>query len=217
MRKNNSQDPSFWKKILSSLNSFLKFLRNKNQQLTSDYPTFLEFFQLLVLYFLAFISLVISSIDILGEISGFFLNSVPEFLLEIINFPIIKFLLAPEKSYVIYLIVLQFIIFRPVFNFSKLFKYNLLLIFLLEMFQNLIVSYWDLFFNTPLIDSSMETDISFGIVFISVIFCIFFLMYFYSFFCSIRGKFVTFPYMFWLTDSICFWLYIKTPTMDKRS
>jgi hypothetical protein len=41
----------------------------------------------------------------------------------------------------------------------------------------------------------------------------FVLLYIYLYLQSFRGKFATIPFMEWLTDSIAFWLRIKTPTM----
>jgi hypothetical protein len=47
----------------------------------------------------------------------------------------------------------------------------------------------------------------------SILFLYFFFCYVRSYFFAIRGKFTTLPYMSWMTDSIAFWLRIKTPTM----
>ena len=44
-------------------------------------------------------------------------------------------------------------------------------------------------------------------------FVIFVLTYMYLFFKAMRGKYATIPGMEWLTDSVAFWLRIKTPTM----
>ena len=44
-------------------------------------------------------------------------------------------------------------------------------------------------------------------------FIIFILGYIYLYLTAINGKFATFPGMEWLTDSVAFWLRIKTPTM----
>ena len=42
---------------------------------------------------------------------------------------------------------------------------------------------------------------------------IFLVGYLYLYIRSIQGKFATIPGMEWLTDSVAFWLRIKTPTM----
>ena len=39
------------------------------------------------------------------------------------------------------------------------------------------------------------------------------LTYLYLYIRSIQGKFATIPGLEWLTDSVAFWLRIKTPTM----
>jgi hypothetical protein len=213
MIKNNSKDSSVFKNILKFLKIGVNFLKKKNQQFSLKYPNVLQNIQLSVVYFIAIISLLYSLMNILGQIPDLFLNLVPTFIQEIVNSSIIKFILAPEKTYIVYLIVIEFVIFRSIFKFSKLFKYNLLLIFLLEMFQNLLVSYWDLFFTRSIPGGTSSTDFGLAIFFISLLFFTFLGAYLYAYFCSIRGKFVTFPYMYWLTDSIGFWLQIKTPTM----
>jgi hypothetical protein len=213
MIKNNSKDSSLWKKFLKTFKSGINFLKKNNQKFSLQYPNFLQTFQLTFVYVIAIISLLSSLLNILGEIPDFFLFFIPQFLQDIIDSSIIKFILAPEKSYIVYLLVIEFVIFRSLFNFSQLFKYNLLLIFLLEMFQNLLVGYWDLFFTRTVIGESSTTDIGLGVLFVSILFFFFFLSYIYGYFYAIRGKFVTFPYMYWLTDSIALWLQIKTPTM----
>lgn len=213
MIKNNSKDSSLFKKILKFFKLIINFVKKKNQQFTLKYPNVLQSIQLTFVYFIAIVSLLYSLLSILGQIPDLFLTFVPTFLQDIVNSSIVKFILAPEKTYVVYLIVIEFVIFRSVFNFSKLFKYNLLLIFLLEMFQNLLVSYWDLFFTRSIPGGTSTTDFGFSVFFISLLFFTFLVAYLYAYFCAMRGKFVTFPYMYWLTDSIGFWLQIKTPTM----
>ena len=57
------------------------------------------------------------------------------------------------------------------------------------------------------------TDKRLAVLFFLLTFVLFMLLYFYLFLRAISGKFVLLPSMEWLTDSIAFWLRIKTPTM----
>jgi hypothetical protein len=112
---------------------------------------------------------------------------------------------------------------RSSFKFSKLVKYNILLVFSLLMVQGLMISYWDLLFHreiaTPVAKwaydqgAIIHTDKRLAIFFFFNTFMIFLGGYFYLYLCAIKGKFATIPGMEWLTDSVAFWLRIKTPTM----
>ena len=108
-------------------------------------------------------------------------------------------------------------------SYSKLIKYNVLLIFALLMIQGLVISYWDLLFHREIatavtkwiFDESgfIYTDKFLSILLFFCTFLIFILFYSYLYLKALSGKFATFPGMEWLTDSIAFWLKIKTPTM----
>jgi hypothetical protein len=213
MKKNNSSTFSFFFTFLKWIKKNIFLFKKQNRFFSKKYPNVLQFIQLTFLYFFALTSLLYSVLTILGHFPDIFLMVIPSFIQDIVKSPIFRLLLAPEKTYVIYLLVIEFIIFRSLFNFSKLFKYNVLLIFLLEMIQNLLVSYWDLFFNRSYGNETPSIDIQFAIVVISMIYFVFLLCYVYSYICSIKGKFASIPYMDWLTDSISFWLQIKTPRM----
>ena len=114
-------------------------------------------------------------------------------------------------------------IVRSVFKFSKLVKYNILLIFAMLMVQGLAISYWDVLFHREIASpvakwsydegTLIHTDKSLAIVFFFNTFVIFMLAYLYLYIRAIQGKFAVIPGMEWLTDSVAFWLRIKTPTM----
>jgi len=61
--------------------------------------------------------------------------------------------------------------------------------------------------------SLIYTDKSLATIFFLNTFVIFLVGYSYLYIRSIQGKFATIPGMEWLTDSVAFWLRIKTPTM----
>jgi hypothetical protein len=91
------------------------------------------------------------------------------------------------------------------------------------MLQSLAVSYWDIFFHREVAigvskwaadqGALIYTDKDLAISFFFNTFVFFILIYFYCFIRALQGKFVTIPMMEWLTDSIAFWLRVKTPTM----
>jgi hypothetical protein len=99
------------------------------------------------------------------------------------------------------------------------------MLFALLMIQGLAISYWDLLFNREIaaiaghwsdnIDAGdvMFSDGNIAINFFLNTFVIFMVGYIYLYLKAIRGKFATLKGMEWLTDSIAFWLRIKTPTM----
>jgi hypothetical protein len=91
------------------------------------------------------------------------------------------------------------------------------------MIQGLAISYWDLLFHREIASSVARwifddsgfiyTDKFLSVIVFFCTFILFMLFYSYLYFVAIRGKFATIPGMEWLTDSIAFWLKIKTPTM----
>ena len=137
--------------------------------------------------------------------------------------PIFKIWASPEKVFFLSYVAIEFMIVRSVFKLSKLVKYNILLIFALLMVQGLVISYWDLLFHRQIASpvakwaydqgALIYTDKNLAIVFFLNTFIIFIVGYSYLYFRAIKGKFATIPGMEWLTDSVAFWLRIKTPTM----
>jgi hypothetical protein len=137
--------------------------------------------------------------------------------------PILKIWASPEKVFFLSYVVIEFMIVRSVLKFSKLVKYNVLLIFALLMIQGLAISYWDLLFNREIINiqsrltldqaSFLITDANLALTFFYNTFFIFTIVYFYLYLTALTGKFATIPGVEWLTDSVAFWLRIKTPSM----
>jgi hypothetical protein len=142
------------------------------------------------------------------------------FLQQLMDFQLLKILATPEKTFILYLVVLEVLINRSILNFSLLVKFNVLLIFILEMFQNLISSYWDLLFNRE-IEIFAATGGTFLKDLTTLFFCFFFLsflsIYLYCYFRSLQGLFPAFPGPLQrLIESVAFWLQIKIPKQDKK-
>jgi hypothetical protein len=211
----------FIKTLMNFFKSFLKNIR----QVTSKYPNTMEIIQLSFIYSFAVIDLIhgiLSNVFALGYFPEI-LRPIYPFLKAILLSPLLQVLASPEKIFFLSYVAIELIIVKSVFKFSKLIKYNVLLIFALLMIQGLIIAYWDLLFHREIAtgvarwifdDTGMIfTDKRLAVLFFLLTFVLFMLLYFYLFLRAIAGKFVLLPSMEWLTDSIAFWLRIKTPTM----
>jgi hypothetical protein len=216
---------SIWKQIVKIVRQLFKSIDKKFRTFGSNYPNLAQVIQLTFIYFFACIDLIYSVLN-----NVFTLGYMPELLVPI--FPFIKYILqspyfkiwaSPEKVFFLSYLVIEVMVIRNYFKFSKLVKYNILLIFSLLMIQGLVISYWDLLFHREISTSLakwasgkegiISSDKSLAITFFFNTFVVFFSGYIYLYFRAIQGKFATIPAMEWLTDSVAFWLRIKTPTM----
>lgn len=225
MTKNNPTNLSFWNVFLKRAKKLVKSIQKRVRQFGQKYPDISQRIQLSFVYFFALVDLLYSVLN-----NVFSLGYLPEILIPffsiikaILQNPILKVWASPEKVFFLSYVVIEFMIIRTTFNFSKLVKYNVLLIFALLMIQGLIVTYWDLLFHRQIADSVAKwaydqgaviyTDKYLAVFFFLTTFVLFLLLYTYLYFTAFRGKFAKIPGMVWLTDSIAFWLRIKTPTM----
>ena len=225
MAKNNSRNLSSWQSFVKKLKKGAKIVQRGLRDFSIRYPNISQIIQLTFIYFFAVVDLLYSVLQ-----NVFSLGYMPEILLPI--FPLIKRILqdpylriwaSPEKVFFLSYVAIELMIVRTTFKFSKLVKYNTLLIFSMLMIQGLTVSYWDVLFHrqiaTPVARWAYDggalifTDKPLAIFFFLNTFFIFILLYMYMYFKAINNKFVTFYGMEWLTDSVAFWLRIKTPTM----
>lgn len=212
MVKKNKISLPFYQSLIKRIKKLARSIyrtSRKNQR-------FFQSMQLTFIYFFATVVLLYTVKNSLGMIPDIFYNFIP-FLSEILNFPLLKILAAPEKTFILYLLILEVLINRSLFNFSLLVKFNVLLVFILEMFQNLFVCYWDLLFSRELetLTGTNVTMKSGMIVFFTILFAFFFLLYLYSYTRSLQGQFPSFPGVLKrVTDSVAFWLQIK-PSEDR--
>jgi hypothetical protein len=225
MAKNNSVKSSFWGNITNLTKIFFFKIRKIFRDFSLNYPNIAQIIQITFIYFFALVDLFHSILN-----NVFALGYFPEILKPV--FPLVKAILvspilrvwsSPEKVFFLSYLVIEFMVVRSTFKFSKLVKYNILLVFSLLMVQGLIISYWDLLFHREIVSSVakwsydhgaiIHTDRRLAIFFFFNTFMIFLCGYLYLYLCAINGKFATIPGMEWLTDSVAFWLRIKTPTM----
>ena len=221
MVKNNSLGISLWENFLK----VFKKIQKKFRAFSLNYPNTSQTIQLSFIYFFAIVDLLYA---ILTNVLS--LGYVPEILLPV--FPVIKSILqspffkiwgSPEKVFFLSYVVIEFIVVRSTFKFSKLIKYNVLLLFALLMLQGLVISYWDLLFHREIASPVAKwaydqggliyTDKNLAIIFFLNTFIIFLVGYIFLYIRAVQGKFARLPSMEWLTDSVAFWLRIKTPSM----
>jgi len=224
MTKNNSTQISFWQNCVNVIKDFFSPLRSLSELLDEKFPNIAQNIQLTFIYIFAMIDLfhgILNSMISMGYLPEIFTPAFP-FIKAVITNPILRILASPEKIFFFSFVVLEFMVNRPN-KFSKLVKYNILLLFSVLMIQGLMISYWDLLFNrtiaSPVLKWSYDqgtvvnSDRDLALSFFFLTFCIFFLSYIYFYFKALSGKFLRINGMEWLTDSVAFWLKIKTPTM----
>lgn len=224
MTSNNTKNQSFWRSVVKTIRRILTPIQQNLQIFSEKYPNTAQNIQLTFVYIFAILDLFSSilnyllSLGFLPEILRPFLPTIHEILMS----PLLQIWASPEKVFFFSYLVIEFMVVKSVFKFSKLVRYNILLIFSLLMLQGLVISYWDLLCHRE-ISSNMakwayEQTIIYSDKYLaySLFFTTFFLFFFgyiYLYIVALTGKFSTFPGMEWITDSVCFWLKIKTPTM----
>ena len=219
------QNSSFLQSFFKTVKKIFNKIRKNFQEFSKEHPQLSQNIQLTFIYFFALIDLlhsVLNNVFSLGYLPEIIKPFLP-FIQAILLSPFFQIWASPEKVFFLSYVVIELMIVRSVFQFSKLVKYNILLIFALLMLQGLAVSYWDIFFHreiTPAVakwafdnGALIYTDKNLAITFFLNTFFIFVFGYLYLYLRAMQGKFATIPTMEWLTDSIAFWVRIKTPTM----
>ncbi len=188
----------------------------KLKSLPKRYPLTYQFLQLSFLYFYSTITLMYSVINCLGFCPIFIYKYLP-FTKQLLELPFLKFLATPEKTFLLYLIAVRNVLKGK--STPILIKYHFVLVFMLEMLQNLLVSLWDLFSHRDMDISieEMEFSLENSIKFFTIYFLFFFALYIYCYINSILRRFVSFPKPFEkITDSVAFWLQLKKDKKGKK-
>ena len=211
--------------------AFFQGIKNKAQEFDKKNPYTSQVFQLSFIYFFALVDLIYSVLNNIFSLGYLSESIIPFYALisGILQSPIFKIWASPEKVFFMSYIVLEFMIIRNSLNFSKFIKYNILLVFALLMIQGLIISFWDLLFHREITDAVatwaydegllIATNKKLAIFFFLFTFMAFIFIYYHFYSNALKGKIVTLPGLTWVTDSVAFWLKIKTPTMklnDKK-
>jgi hypothetical protein len=221
---NTNTKLSLWRNFIRTIKTIITPIRETFQKFSKKFPNTAQNIQLTFVFIFAILDLFSSILNYLLSL-GFLPETLRPFLPrihEILVSPFLQIWASPEKVFFFSYMVIEFMVVRSVFKFSKLVRYNILLIFSLLMLQGLIISYWDLLCHREI---SMDTArwayeqtilfsdkyLAFSLFYTT--FIVFLILYFYLYVVALTGKFATFPGMDWITDSVCFWLKIKTPTM----
>jgi hypothetical protein len=209
MKNNNSIFSSFFQQFAKKITKITKLIQKNGRK----HKNIFQRFQLSFIYFFAVVVLMYTVKNSLGYFPEMLFQTFP-FLTPIFDWSLLRIFATPEKTFVLYLIILEIMINRSIFNFSIVIKFNVLLIFILEMIQNLSATYWELLFIRDLDVYSTSPPAYIPrvatMVFFSVFFVIFFGLYMYAFSQSFIGRIPVFPGPLRpLTDSVAFWLQIK--------
>jgi hypothetical protein len=214
----------FQKYILNPLFMIFNRIIKANQAFNEQFPATYQIIQLTFVYFFAILDLTHSILGNLYSLGKFpeFLGPFLPFFKILLTHPVFQIFASPEKVYLLSFLVLEFMVVRKT-GFSKLVKYNILLIFSLLMVQQLVISYWDVLFHRSLAESAenwayggnpfLFNDVEMANAFFLNTFFWFVVMYIYLYIRAIQGKYATLPFLSVITDSVAFWLRIKTPTM----
>nr|AIM52821.1 hypothetical protein [Ochromonas sp. CCMP1393]AIM52826.1 hypothetical protein [Ochromonas sp. CCMP1393] len=214
MINNNSLLFSFFQKSIKRIKKLIKLFKKNSRK----HQITFQRIQLTCIYFCAVVVLMYTVRNIVGFFPEMLFQTFP-FLAPVFSWPILRILATPEKTFILYLIILELFLNRSVFNFSTLVKFNVLLIFILEMLQNLVASWYDLLFirealNMPGLPVVPRTE---TVIFFSIFFVIFIGLYLYAYIQSFFNCFPSYPSLLKpITDSVAFWLQIK-PVKDDNS
>lgn len=214
MIKKNILRPNFLQELTRHFNRLIKICR----KVAKKNYAILEKVQLTLIYLFAIIVLSYTIRNSLGYFPEMLFKLFP-FLVPVFDIQALKILAAPEKTFLIYMLVVEVFLNRSLLNFSLLVKFNVLLIFILEMVQNLLISYWDILFNRELevLNGGIVMAKTAMMFFYFFLFLFFFSLYLYSYVSSLRGSFPVFPGVLkYVTDSVAFWLQIKSLKKEKR-
>lgn len=224
MTSNNSKNQSLWRNFIKTVKAFFAPIQRNLQKFSAKFPNTAQNIQLSFVYMFAVLDLFSSILNYLLSL-GFLPETIRPFLptiQQILVSPILQIWASPEKVFFFSYLVIEFMVVKSVFKFSKLVRYNILLIFSLLMLQGLVISYWDLLCHREVStniakwayeQTILHSDKYLAYCLFFTTFVLFLFLYFYLYIVSLTGKFATFPGLDWITDSVCFWLKIKTPTM----
>lgn len=215
----------FWREFIKNLKKTIKPFKKQLLLFTEKNPNIAQNIQLTFTYFFAVIDLISSILNYIYSL-GFFpelIDNLYPSIHSLLMSPLLQLWASPERVFMLSYIVIEFMVVRSVFKFSKLVRYNILLIFSLLMLQGLVISYWDVLCHREISSKIGQFSYDQGIILFSdkkLAFVLFFLTfilfisgYFYLYITALRGKIATIRGFEWVTDSVCFWLRIKTPTM----
>jgi hypothetical protein len=187
---------------------------------------FFQYCQLTLLYTIALADFTHSFLTViltLGYTPEILQPALP-FIKRALNSRILKLWISPERMFMMSYFAIDLMVIKSKLKLSKLVRYNILLLFSILMFQGILSGYWDFFFNRDILTQALKyrpnskpavlhNTAALSKLYLNL-FISFLCIYFYLYMQAVQGKFFTFPGMSWFTDSLAFWLRIKTPSME---
>jgi hypothetical protein len=219
---------NFFEKFKNFFEKKFKLVTKNYQYLNKKHPKEFRKIQLNFIYFFGLVDLSYTYINNIFALGLFneFADSSFHFIVSFLGSPFFQIWASPEKVFFISYVILEILIVRPIIILPKFIRFNILLIFAILMLQGLLMSFGDLIFNQEIISKEIlnlfedEEEDFFqnklvAIIYFSTTYFIFLKQYYNLYTNALKGKIVALNNFYWITDSIAFWLRIKTPTMRK--
>jgi hypothetical protein len=190
-----------WKRINETLAIIKRF--------TDKHAYWVQNFQLTLLYFIGISMLLIGSKRYLIPVPDSIRFLVP-FCDFILNSRIMKTYMRPDLIFLVYYIVVELSVRRPILKISLLLKFNILLVYMLEMLSTVAVTWWDaiymreipgkiIYMNEPEIYKFLSTEVFF-----------FLCLYIYSYGIALLNRYPRYPGILQaIPNSMAAWLKMK--------
>lgn len=173
------------KKFKKSQRSLKKWMKTNNK--------IIERIQLTVLYGQAFLSAIFLTTSSTGRTPWIITTAFPG-ILPVFEIPIVQFLLTPEKTYVLFFLLVNYMINPKITPFSFFVRYNFFLVFSLEMIYSTTMMWSDLLLADRTISKINELVLPTNLlIFYNILFTCLFTTYLYCYLQGIRQKIPVFP------------------------
>ena len=226
MKKNF--DSNFFEQLQNFFKGKFESLIKSYQEFNENHPKEFKRIQLTFIYFFGLVDLsytYINNIFALGLFNEFADWSF-NFLVQFLGSPFFQIWASPEKVFFISYVILEILIVRPIIILPKFIRFNILLVFAILMLQGLVMSFGDLIFSQEIISKGLLNSFEdegedffqnklVATIYFSTTYFLFLKEYYNLYTNALKGKIVTVGKFYWITDSIAFWLRIKTPTMRR--
>ena len=191
--------------IREEIQKILKYFKNKAKVKRN----LIEKIELTILYIYIYVLQLYTVANILGEMPHIYYEIFPG--LQRFSgsaFSIIKLLASPEKTFIFYFVLLEFVVYRPIINFSIIVRFNIVYVFSLELLQNLVFAYIEFLFTRDFDKVVIHKGIINPLVW--NVYLVVLITYIYSYCQAMRGRLPRLPFGCQkIVDSVAFWLKLK--------
>jgi len=165
-----------------------------------------ERIQLTLMYVLAICYLIFTLTRVVGSIPVLFYMIIP-YCEKISQSKFLHFWARTETFFFLYLIVIEYGINRNTLKFSTNVKFHILLVYVVQMIYNLALSWWDVIYVHEMYGRTTYIDRIALKKFLTDISLFAYVIYIYSYICSLRGIYPKYPGILQrIPDSMAFWL-----------